>query len=132
MVMSDMPEIESKYTPPAAECPSCDHMLPHGLGEKTCVICGAVCKVTHQPTVDALASEKLPCPICNVVVEAGKPERPLEVACSACSGMFRITEKPLKVEIQCPGCERKLRIRPKPGTKQLNCPACDVAFNVTF
>ena len=130
--MSDMPEIESKHPPPAAECPSCDHMLPHGLGEKTCVICGAVCKVTHQPTVDALASEKLPCPICNVVVEAGKPERPLEVACSACSGMFRITEKPLKVEIQCPGCERKLRIRPKPGTKQLNCPACDVAFNVTF
>ena len=130
--MSDMPEIESKHTPPAAECPSCDHMLPHGLGEKTCVICGAVCKVTHQPTVDALASEKLPCPICNVVVEAGKPERPLEVACSACSGMFRITEKPLKVEIQCPGRERKLRIRPKPGTKQLNCPACDVAFNVTF
>ena len=130
--MSDMPEIESKHTPPAAECPSCDHMLPHGLGEKTCVICGAVCKVTHQPTVDALASEKLPCPICNVVVEAGKPERPLEVACSACSGMFRITEKPLKVEIQCPGCERKLRIRPKPGTKQLNCPAGDVAFNVTF
>ena len=54
------------------------------------------------------------------------------LACSACSGMFRITEKPLKVEIQCPGCERKLRIRPKPGTKQLNCPACDVAFNVTF
>ena len=107
-------------------------MLPHVLGEKTCVICGSVCKVTHQPTVDALASEKLPCPICNVVVEAGKPERPLEVACSACSGMFRITEKPLKVEIQCPGCERKLRIRPKPGTKQLNCPACDVAFNVTF
>ena len=130
--MSDMPEIESKHTPPAAEWPSCDHMLPHGLGEKTCVICGAVCKVTHQPTLDALASEKLPCPICNVVVEAGKPERPLEVACSACSGMFRITEKPLKVEIQCPGCERKLRIRPKPGTKQLNCPACDVAFNVTF
>ena len=130
--MSDMPEIESKHTPPAAECPSCDHMLPHGLGEKTCVICGAVCKVTHQPTVDALASEKLPCPICNVVVEAGKPERPLEVASSACSGMYRITEKPLKVEIQCPGCERKLRIRPKPGTKQLNCPACDVAFNVTF
>ena len=72
--MSDMPEIESKHTPPAAECPSCDHMLPHGLGEKTCVICGAVCKVTHQPTVDALASEKLPCPICNVVVEAGKSE----------------------------------------------------------
>ena len=130
--MSDMPEIESKHTPPAAECPSCDHMLPHGLGEKTCVICGAVCKVTHQPTVDALASEKLPCPICNVVVEAGKSERPLEVACSACSGMCRITEKPLKVEIQCPGCERKLRIRPKPGTKQLNCPAWDVAFNVTF
>ena len=112
--MSDMPEIESKHTPPAAECPSCDHMLPHGLGEKTCVICGAVCKVTPQPTVDALASEKLPCPICYVVVEAGKSERPL------------------KVEIQCPGCERKLRIRPKPGTKQLNCPACDVAFNVTF
>ena len=130
--MSDMPEIESKHTPPAAECPSCDHMLTHGLGEKTCVICGAVCKVTLQPTVDALASEKLPCPICNVVVAAGKSERPLEVACSACSGMFRITEKPLKVEIQCPGCERKLRIRPKPGTKQLNCPACDVAFNVTF
>ena len=130
--MSDMPEVESKHTPPAAECPSCDHMLPHGLGEKTCLICGAVCRISHQPTVDALISETLPCPHCNVVVEAGSAERPLEVACAACSKFFRITEKPYKVEIQCPSCERKLRIRPKPGTKQLNCPACDAAFNVTF
>ncbi|MBO97125.1 MAG: hypothetical protein CMA78_04225 [Euryarchaeota archaeon] len=130
--MSEIPEIESKHTPPAAECAHCGHMLPHGLGEKTCVVCGAVCRVTHQPTVDALASETLPCPHCNTVVEAGSSDRPLDVACSACSGVFRITEKPYKVEIECPSCDRKLRIRPKPGTKQLNCPACDAAFNVTF
>lgn len=130
--MTDVVEIESRHAPPLAECAHCGHMLPQGLGEITCKVCGAICRVSHQPTVDALVSETLPCPHCNTVVVAGSEERPLDISCAACSGLFRLTEKVNKVEIQCPGCESKLRIRPKPGTKELNCPACDAAFNVTF
>ena len=98
----DLVEIESKHAPPLAECPHCEHMLPPGLGEIECEICGAVCKVSHQPTTEALIEEKLPCPHCNIILVAGTDERPIELTCSACSGGFILTEKVVKVEIECP------------------------------
>ena len=52
--MADSVEVESKHVAPLAECAHCNHMLPPGLGEIECEICGAVCRVSHQPTVDAL------------------------------------------------------------------------------
>ena len=73
--MADSVEIESKYAPPLAECAHCDHMLPQGLGEKECKVCGAVCRVSHQPTIDSLTDEALPCPHCNTVIVAGTDER---------------------------------------------------------
>ena len=130
--MADSVEIESRYAAPLAECAHCGHMLPQGLGEKECKICGAVCRVSHQPTVDNLTDETLPCPHCNTVIVAGTEERPTELNCSACTGKFTLVPKILKVELDCPGCERQLRIRPKPGARELKCPACDSKFNVTF
>ena len=91
--MSDVIEIESKHSPPLVECVNCGHMLPQGLGEITCKVCDAVCRVTHQPTVDALKSETLPCPHCSTVVVAGSDERPLDISCAACSGTFRLPRK---------------------------------------
>ena len=128
----DKVEIESKHAPPLAECAHCEHMLPPGLGEIECEVCGAVCKVSHQPTIDALKEEKVPCPHCHTILVAGTDERPIELTCGACSGGFTLTEKVVKVEIECPGCDRTLRIRPKPGKRQLTCPACENGFNVTF
>jgi len=130
--MADSSEIESRYAAPLAECAHCGHMLPQGLGEKECKVCGAICRVSHQPTVDNLTDETLPCPHCNTVIVAGTDERPIELTCSACTGKFTLTPKITKVEIDCPGCERQLRIRPKPGTRELKCPACESKFNVTF
>ena len=98
----DKVEIESKHAPPLAECAHCEHMLPPGLGEIECEICGAVCKVSHQPTTEALIEEKVPCPHCNTILVAGTDERPIELTCGACSGGFITTEKVVKVEIECP------------------------------
>tara|TARA_B110000438_G_C15718521_1_gene608667 strand:- start:537 stop:950 length:414 start_codon:yes stop_codon:yes gene_type:complete len=130
--MTDVSYVESKYAVPLAECPNCDHMLPQGLGEITCEICSAVCKITHEPTVQSLISESLPCPSCSTVLVAGTDERPVKVECSACSINFVLTQKTIKVEIDCPSCKRQLRIRPRPGTRELDCPACQTSFNVTF
>ncbi len=107
-------------------------MLPPGMGEVECEICGAVCRVTHEPTVESLKSEKVQCPHCNTVVVAGTDQRPIELTCASCSGMFVITRKIVKAEIQCPNCESQLRIRPRPGKRELTCPACEDSFNVTF
>ncbi len=126
------PEVESKHAPPLAECPNCDHMLPQGLGEIECELCGAVCRVSHQPTVEMLTKEKVPCPNCMTVLVAGTDKRPVELTCSACSGIFTLTRKIVKVDIQCPSCERGLRIRPRPGKRELSCPACKNDFHVTF
>jgi hypothetical protein len=128
----DRVEVESKHAPPLAECASCEHMLPPGLGDITCEICGAGCRVTHDLTVEALIDEKVPCPHCHTILVAGTDERPIDLNCGACSGAFTLTPKIIKVEIECPGCERTLRIRPKPGKRQLNCPACETEFHVTF
>ncbi len=130
--MSDTIYIESKFAPPLAECPNCNHMLPQGLGEITCEICLAVCKISHAPTVRSLISESLPCPSCSTVLVAGTEERPVNMVCSSCSSKFILTQKSIKVEIDCPSCERQLRIRPRPGTRELDCPACETSFNVTF
>ena len=130
--MVDSVEVESKHVAPLAECAHCNHMLPPGLGEIQCEICEAVCQVSHQPTVDALIEESVPCPHCNMILVAGTEDRPVDLTCSGCNGVFALTAKIVKVEIECPGCERKLRIRPRPGTRQLDCPACESAFNVTF
>ena len=126
------PEVESKIAPPLVNCVQCEGMLPQGLGEIECVLCGAMCRVTHQPTVDALFNEKVQCPICMTVVEAGTDQRPVDLTCGACSGIFTLKEKIAKVEIQCPSCEANLRIRPRPGKRELTCPACQNSFNVTF
>tara|TARA_Y100001970_G_scaffold169988_1_gene207776 strand:+ start:16509 stop:16901 length:393 start_codon:yes stop_codon:yes gene_type:complete len=130
--MSDMVEVESKHAPPLAECVNCGHMLPPGLGEVFCEVCGAGCKVSHEPTIKALQEEKVPCPHCHTILVAGTEDRPVDLSCGACSREFTLTPKIVKVEIDCPGCERILRIRPKPGKRQLNCPACDSSFHVTF
>ncbi len=53
--MMDKVEIESKHAPPLAECAHCEHMLPPGLGEIICEVCGAGCRVNHEPTVEALS-----------------------------------------------------------------------------
>ena len=126
------PEVESKIAPPLVNCVQCEGMLPQGLGEIECVLCGAMCRVTHQPTVDALFNEKVQCPICMTVVEAGTDQRPVDLTCGACSGVFSLKEKIAKVELQCPSCEANLRIRPRPGKRELTCPACQDSFNVTF
>ena len=126
------PEVESTIAPPLVNCVQCEGMLPQGLGEIECVLCGAMCRVTHQPTVDALFNEKVQCPICMTVVEAGTDQRPVDLTCGACSGVFTLKEKIAKVEIQCPSCEANLRIRPRPGKRELTCPACQDSFNVTF
>tara|TARA_X000001036_G_C20408296_1_gene695869 strand:+ start:346 stop:669 length:324 start_codon:yes stop_codon:yes gene_type:complete len=107
-------------------------MLPQGLGEVTCEICSAVCRITHQPTINSLVSESIPCPTCNTVLVSGTDERPVNMTCSTCSSSFVLTQKIIKVEIECPSCERQLRIRPRPGTRELDCPACTTSFNVTF
>ena len=87
--MSDVVEIEAKQAPPLVECVNCGHLLPQGLGEITCKVCDAVCRVSHQPTVDALKSETLPCPHCSTIVVAGSAERPLDVSCPACTDVGR-------------------------------------------
>lgn len=130
--MIDKVEIESKHAPPLAECAHCEHMLPPGLGEIICEVCGAGCRVSHEPTVEALIEEKVPCPHCHTILVAGTDERPIDLTCGACSGGFALVAKVVKVEIDCPGCGRTLRIRPKPGKRELNCPACESAFQVTF
>ncbi len=130
--MTPLTEVESKHAPPLAECPNCDHMLPQGLGEIECEICGAVCRVSHDPTISALKSETVQCPHCATVVVAGTEKRPVELTCSSCSGIFVISRKIVKVEIQCPNCQSRLRIRPRPGKRELGCPSCEVPFNVTF
>ena len=127
-----MVEVESKHAAPLAECAHCGHMLPQGLGEIECEICTATNKVSHQPTNDALNDETVPCPHCNMILVAGTDERPIDLTCGGCAGVFTVTPKVVKVESACPGCERNLRIRPRPGQRELKCPACEAAFNVTF
>ena len=126
------PDVESKYAPPLVECVNCNHMLPQGLGEIECEICGAICRVTHNPTVEALKSESVQCPHCSTIVVAGTEKRPVELSCESCSQKFNLTRKIVKVEIECPSCESGLRIRPRPGKRELTCPGCTNSFNVTF
>ena len=126
------PEIEAKFAAPLANCAQCDGMLPQGLGEVECVLCGAVCRVSHQPTVEALKEETVQCPHCMPAVESGTEERPVDLTCGACSGVFTLAKKLVKVEIECPTCEANLRIRPRPGKRELTCPGCQNPFNVTF
>jgi DNA-directed RNA polymerase subunit RPC12/RpoP len=102
------------------------------MGEVECDICGAVCRVSHEPTMETLKGESVQCPHCATVVVAGTEKRPVELTCASCSGIFVITRKIVKVEIGCPGCQSQLRIRPRPGKRELRCPSCSNSFNVTF
>ncbi len=97
--MMDKVEIESKHAPPLAECAHCEHMLPPGLGEIICEVCGAGCRVSHGPTVEALIEEKVPCPHCHTILVAGTDERPIDLTCGACSGGFALVAKVANVEI---------------------------------
>ena len=126
------PEVESKVAPPLVNCAQCEGMLPQGLGEIECVLCGAVCRVSHPPTSEALLEEKVQCPHCMTAVEAGTMDRPTGLTCGACGGGFTLTRKMAKAEIQCPSCEANLRIVPKPGKRELTCPGCKSPFNVSF
>ena len=130
--MEGLVEIESKVAPPIARCAHCEGMLPLGLGEITCLLCGAICRVTHERTITDLREEKLPCPSCNTLVIAGSEERPIELICGSCRAPFRITPKVVKVEIGCPSCDRMLRLKPRPGSRTISCPACESEFSVTF
>ncbi|HIF04769.1 MAG TPA: hypothetical protein EYQ80_05085 [Candidatus Poseidoniales archaeon] len=131
--MSEEPvNIESKVAPPTVQCPNCDSMLPHRLGEVTCAVCTAVSRIDHVPTREDWVDEKVACPACSKVLRVGMDERPCALRCSACESVFKIIHKVVKVEIGCPKCERQLRIRPRPGTRRLDCPACSESFRVTF
>ncbi len=126
------PDVESRVAPPLVNCAQCGGMLPQGLGEIECVLCGALCRVSHQPTIIALKEEKVQCPHCMTAVEAGTDKRPVDLSCGSCSGIFTLTRKIVKVEVQCPSCEANLRIRPRPGKRELTCPGCQNPFFVTF
>ena len=131
--MSDeIPEIESKIASPTIDCPRCDSILPHELGEVTCRVCAAVVRIDHKPTRDAWMDEKVGCPSCSKILRVGVDERPCALRCSSCSIVFKVTRKVVKVEGDGPSCERQLRIRPKPGKRRFDCPACSESFFVTF
>ena len=128
----DIPEIESKVAPPTVHCPNCESMLPHELGEITCVVCSAVSRIEHKPTRDDWEDEKVSCPNCPKILRVGVADRPCAIRCSACEIVFKIKPSIVKVEVSCPSCERQLRIRPRPGRRRLDCPACSESFHVTF
>ena len=131
--MSDeIREIESKVAPPTIHCPNCESMLPHELGEITCVVCSAISRIEHKPTRDNWMDEKVSCPNCPKILRVGVDERPCALRCSGCDTVFKIKPSVVKVEVSCPSCERQLRIRPRPGRRRLDCPACSESFHVTF
>ena len=131
--MSDeIPEIESKVAPPTVHCPNCESMLPHELGEITCLVCSAVSRIDHKPTRDNWKDEKVSCPNCPKILRVGVDERPCALRCSSCESVFKITPSIVKVEVSCPSCERQLRLRPRPGRRRLDCPSCSESFHVTF
>ena len=132
MMSEDVPEIESKISPPTVNCPNCDSMLPHRLGEISCSVCDAVVRVDHAPTREDWLDEKVACPSCEKVLRVGVDERPCALRCSTCESVFKIGQKVVKVEILCPACERQLRIRPRSGERNITCPACSEGFKVTF
>ena len=51
--------VQSSFAPPLVNCPSCKGMLPLGLGEKKCSLCGAVSRVEHEPTRKEWREEKV-------------------------------------------------------------------------
>ena len=125
-------QVESSVAPPVLNCPHCDGMLPLGLGEIDCGLCGSKVRVDHAATRRQWREEKLACPSCSKVLIAGVEERPARIRCSSCDNEINITAKAVKVELACPACERRLRIRPRPGSRDLTCPACEEEFRVTF
>ena len=127
-----VPEVESRFAPPSINCPACESLLPHSLGEVECVVCESICRIDHAPTRESWEDEKVACPECSKVLRVGVPARPCALRCSACECTFKVTSHIVKVEIGCPACERQLRIRPKPGERNLKCPACEESFRVTF
>ncbi len=132
--MSEEPptSIESRITPPAVDCPNCEHLLPSDLGQIECAVCRAVVGVDHEQTRKSWRAEKVPCPACSAILVAGTDERPTPLRCSVCKHDFTLAAMTVKVEIGCPACERRLRIKQRPGSRQLTCPACDERFKVTF
>ena len=124
--------VESSVAPPLVNCPNCEGLLPLGLGEKTCELCDAVVKVSHDATVNSWLEEKVACPACSKVLVVGVDKRPAKVECSSCSVQFSVNPKVVKVELGCPACERRLRLKPRPGSREVTCPACKEPFKVTF
>ena len=98
-------EVESKVAPPTIQCPGCDSMLPHKLGEVTCSVCKAVSRIDHKPTRDSWVDEKVSCPDCPKILRVGVDERPCALRCSSCSSVFKVVPKVVKVEVSCPSCE---------------------------
>ena len=125
-------EIMSRISPPPANCPSCDSLLPSNLGELDCVVCSAKVRVEHEPTRHDWLNEKVTCPACRHVLVAGTDVRPADLRCASCRHEFTLSPKVIKVEIKCPACERGLRITQRPGERNLKCPACQEGFRVTF
>ena len=88
--MSDeIREIESKVAPPTINCPNCESMLPHELGEITCVVCSAISRIEHKPTRDNWIDEKVSCPNCPKILRVGVDERP----CAPYSKLHRVLSK---------------------------------------
>ena len=67
-------EIESKVAPPIARCAHCEGMLPLGLGEITCLLCGAICGSPHERTITDLR-KKTPLPFLQDTCIAGSEDQ---------------------------------------------------------
>ena len=124
--------VESRIAPPSLTCPSCDGLLPSGLGEFQCKLCKAEVKVDHVITRKSWLEEKISCPKCNKVLIAGVDNRPCTLQCASCESIFDVTANIPKVEITCPSCERRMRMNKRPGKRKIACPSCHEELNVKF
>ena len=130
--MDEQLTVESRIAPPSLSCPKCNGLLPSGLGDIECVLCGAHVRTDHEPTRTKWMNERISCPSCSKVLIAGVDHRPAELRCGGCEAQLTLTAKVVRVEIECPSCHRGLRMIQRPGQRMIDCPACSTTFKVSF